>query len=269
MGCGGDLVFCDLLDIGFAIINAILGDCCKWEKGALIKFLPRFLICASFDLFAIVLMITTTCVYYDGEEYFQGKKNYSFSFDVIEVLNLCYVNETTRTQNVTEVTDHAAYSYAGFIWFILACLYAAMWIIFYIYLVIRSTIETCLSFCCKRDEYKCGLGVIQYKVALGAMKLLNIMATAIVVSKGIILVVYVEPSPLEWIIFLLSIVDGLLCSYELVSLIILIITVHTKEGLKRAEKCGVIELIKYGCKQGCKCRVRASSWHCQIFKRSC
>ena len=237
----GDVAFCDLIDFSFCISNFLIDTCCKdcccsWQKRTFIKFLPRILIGATLDLFGILLMMYTTCVYYDGKEYIEGAQNYSFNLDVTELFNYCSLNETQMSnKNLTEVTKHQYYLSAASSWMFLSLIYVVAWMIYYCRVVCKA--YSCFT-CCADPEFrleKYFLGVIEYKLAFGALKFLNFAATIIIISKGILLVLYVNPTPLEWFIFVASSIDCLLCIWESIGFIKLCFTVKEIEEIEKSE----------------------------------
>ena len=194
-----EVFFCDLMDLTFCASNFVVtlfceDRCCTWEKRTFYKFLPRLLIGAALDTFAIFVMMFTSCVYFDGKEYFEGAQNYSFSFDPTKLINYCNLNDTELAQqNLKEVTYHREFLFASAAWLILAFLYVAVWMIYYC--------RVCCKFICNNqilfnlsDYY---LRVAGYKIAFGSLKFLNFAATIILIVKCFVLVTYVDLTPLK------------------------------------------------------------------------
>ena len=262
MGCEvSGVVCCDLFDTAFCFTTCLwdecCGDkccsCCNWNRRTFFKFLPRFLIGAALDLFAMMVMMYTTCVYYYGENYFERAQNYSFSLNPSDLWNYCdLTNNQTAARNLTEVTHHKTFFSLATIWIVVALLYTIGWLFLYIHVAYVA----CKAYTCGGwQEFRFSKYYINakiYKSALGVIKFLNFTATVIIIVKGSLLVSYVVPSDLEIFIFAVSAIDCIFCITDVIGLVRLVIIAKTTADLEEEENGSCDCIVSLFAKLGCK-----------------
>ena len=263
MGCENSGTCCEIVDITFCLLNLIVEnyccDCCdwEWEKLTFFKFLPRFLIGSGLDLLAIIIMVFNTCAYHDGEDYIEGDRDFTISVDFAnltylykDALSYCDVTRQDESlQNATEVTHHELFvTFAG-MWCFCTIMYIGLWVMFYAFIGMVALI---LLVCGKFDLSMFYLNASTYKLAVGTMKGVNFFATIIVIAKGILLMVYVSPSSLEWFIFVMSSIDCLLCIWEVFSFVNLCCRAKTVEQIEERENSCCLREVFLSLLAGCK-----------------